>query len=486
MDTQLHFVPRHVRRKGKTPTTPIVALNSPEPGQQPPPDNQNDSSKQAGQTSSLTDQDVLVYIRLALSDYALSSEDTLKKTFLWNLRENDGWIPVNHILQRSVFLAQNMESEILTENRVIKALRSESTQSKYALEIRLQLSQDPSSSRSHVTSDTSRGAYEMKWRNREPGLNASEHDWAQKSLYLENIPVQHRNILGLFNFVRSMLSSTDVHLEAILFPANDNEYPSTKLKKCRGFAFVVLSNTSECLRLNELWPWTGVTTRVQETSLHQDATRFGFRTLLKTAYVEMEAQYLEHRQNLIAEIAAAEDAEFDRRLLGEGAPGGSESSLNEEKITDPDGVTTSNSPFPLDCLLFVRNVHPHTNKTTLRKLLTSCLPNDSLDTIDYVDYNKGMDTCYIRVPSPKHAHDVLMSFPATKVQKSGLDDVGGIDGQPIQLELVQGRKEELYWEKVPEKVRKSAVTKCLALLENGSEDSSILRRNVRQRKRRKV
>ena len=65
----------------------------------------------------------------------------------------------------------------------------------------------------------------------------------------------------------------------------------------------------------------------------------------------------------------------------------------------------------------------------------------------------------------------LSSIPI--VQKSGLDTSGaslahlpllGKDVSPITAEQVLGKREEVYWQKVPEKIRKQAVDKALSLL----------------------
>jgi hypothetical protein len=57
----------------------------------------------------------------------------------------------------------------------------------------------------------------------------------------------------------------------------------------------------------------------------------------------------------------------------------------------------ADAPFPPGCLLFVRNVHPQTNRTTVRALLSQALVRKgmSADNVDYVDYTKGMDTVRI-------------------------------------------------------------------------------------------
>ena len=48
----------------------------------------------------------------------------------------------------------------------------------------------------------------------------------------------------------------------------------------------------------------------------------------------------------------------------------------------------------------------------------------------------------------------------------GSDSV--LPNKPMVLELVQGRKEHLYWENVPEKVRKHAVQRALNLRVGGN------------------
>ncbi len=53
--------------------------------------------------------------------------------------------------------------------------------------------------------------------------------------------------------------------------------------------------------------------------------------------------------------------------------------------------------YPIGCLVFVKNVHPETNKTALRELFSAALKNKDADQkmsqiIDYVDYTKGLET----------------------------------------------------------------------------------------------
>jgi len=76
--------------------------------------------------------------------------------------------------------------------------------------------------------------------------------------------------------------------------------------------------------------------------------------------------------------------------------------------------------------------------------------------------------CYIRLSSPSHAEYFVHYFithPTT--QLSGLDGSGTLEGNstiPIKPELVVGKREELYWQKVPEKIRRQAVEKALEII----------------------
>ena len=77
-------------------------------------------------------------------------------------------------------------------------------------------------------------------------------------------------------------------------------------------------------------------------------------------------------------------------------------------------------------------------------------------------------------------------------QVDGLDKSGspGASSGAIEVELVQGKREEMYWEKVPEKVRRQALEKAaagkqseLAVGVQTMDDSSSNSRKQKRRKR---
>jgi xRRM domain len=91
--------------------------------------------------------------------------------------------------------------------------------------------------------------------------------------------------------------------------------------------------------------------------------------------------------------------------------------------------------------------------------------------------------------TPTHAFMLVDYFTRNPMtQTSGLDDHGSNDvktGKSIVLDVVTGVRESLYWDKVPENVRRQAVMKQLGLdTRNGSNDNQgdIERPKKRRRK----
>ena len=78
--------------------------------------------------------------------------------------------------------------------------------------------------------------------------------------------------------------------------------------------------------------------------------------------------------------------------------------------------------------------------------------------------------CHLRLAHPSHTDRLVRHFTDNPtVQSIGLDGDGvpasnngsGGGQKPIVLEAVTGEREELYWAKVPEKVRRQAVEKAV-------------------------
>jgi hypothetical protein len=81
--------------------------------------------------------------------------------------------------------------------------------------------------------------------------------------------------------------------------------------------------------------------------------------------------------------------------------------------------------------------------------------------------------CFLRLSTPQHAQLLVDHFAKhLHHQSHGLDEAGtrSLDAKEgsITTELVLGKREELYWQKVPEKVRKQAVQKALDIIQRSA------------------
>ena len=97
----------------------------------------------------------------------------------------------------------------------------------------------------------------------------------------------------------------------------------------------------------------------------------------------------------------------------------------------------------------------------------------------------ALSKCFLRIKSPKEASALVEHFRTNLLaQATGLDADGvapSAPKKPIVIELVEGKKEELYWEKVPEKARRQAVQNALKL----SGDVDVPTENLSQPSKRR-
>ena len=140
-------------------------------------------------------------------------------------------------------------------------------------------------------------------------------------------------------------------------------------------------------QLLEDWPWspgnrsTHVPGRIPASASTDvtDAHKYGVRVITKSRWEELRDEYLAYRVQLLSAVHEEEP----------------KSGIMEPALPPPapDGPSCSTAPqdYPRGCLVFARNIHTETNKTTLRKLFSSTVGFPQ-DVLDYVDFNKGMDS----------------------------------------------------------------------------------------------
>ena len=217
-------------------------------------------------------------------------------------------------------------------------------------------------------------------------------------------------------------------MQNVAFPLHYQDQPGS-IPACKGFALVTLSTKDDVQALMDAWPWekTGRThgpsnddTKAQTSTTQsqemKSAINFGLRICSKARWEGLKAEYLLYRQQLVEEINWYQDGE-DIRCNSKGKMVvDAQHSRNSETASVSVAASKSemmkaqednrlglhaDSRYPSGCLVFVRHVHPGTNKTTLRSLFKRAWKEEgsSEDCVDYIDYSKNMDSV-IQISSP--------------------------------------------------------------------------------------
>jgi hypothetical protein len=219
-------------------------------------------------------------------------------------------------------------------------------------------------------------------------------------------------------------TASALHIQRISFLPHylDVDADSSTLRhkpgtKCKGFTFVIFSSLDEAESITTAWTWDH---RFSTTSSAPDpATPFPVTTLAfleaasnsisearkhgfsKLRWDVLKEEYLAWRQTLLDEAFAAqgtappteyhyESAEYPIEDPIDDFKGDSQNQTELKPLTP---VLTLPSPYPPDCL-FIRNIHPSTNKTTLRLLFGNVLLTDGMipQDIECTSVRKGWIT----------------------------------------------------------------------------------------------
>lgn len=235
-------------------------------------------------------------------------------------------------------------------------------------------------------------------RHRSPDESVHERGTNGVSAFQEKLPPRIRSVTAVYRFVWSLLNNRkDCPFDAIqdvrLTPPSDGEAESKRLFK--GFAFVTLTSTELMKQMLEDWPWlpgdrsAPVSGRIPPSASADvtDAHKYGVRVITKTRWEELRDEYLAYRVQLLNAVH-----EENRRpgTSVQSGPGKAGPAL-APSVSNGSFHSTVPQDYPCGCLVFARNIHTETNKTTLRKLFSSTVGFPQ-DVLDYVDFNKGMDS----------------------------------------------------------------------------------------------
>jgi len=247
--------------------------------------------------------------------------------------------------------------------------------------------------------------------------------------------VSYRHIPGITRLTSTLLppsiSRASQRVQAISLPPHHQDIINA-VPTCKGFALVTLSSKDDVTALLKTWPWDVPPSKRasgdnevapgeddgEAGQVFREARKFGLRTISKSRWEELKAEYLLYRQQLVEEINQHQDKE--NALLRKDAQSSSDAATQPtarpyagpsaepvEQISalqKNHGQKTpqfhTNSRYPPGCLVFVRNLHPETNKTTLKSLFSQAWSGDAgtgtANGLDYVDYTKNMDV--VRIP----------------------------------------------------------------------------------------
>ncbi|KAJ7154190.1 hypothetical protein C8R46DRAFT_911881 [Mycena filopes] len=504
MSAPFAFLPRKIARPSKTlpinadsgSTTPVSAAAAVPKGKGKERESEAPTERLRPEVAAQkpqphSDEDYTTLLCLSLSKYRLWSDPDLRRHIEWT-SSNDGFFPLNYLVDSRCPLSGARTSE----NLVAKALRAHAVD---VVDVRMTIP-------SGTEPGKKRGNFEIRPKFWDDAVYpVTREGWENRTIYVENIPVQHKTLPSFCRFILGLLPATSAmaqynRIQGITLPSHHSDDPGAE-PKFKSFALITLADAGDVESLLTTWPWArrqGHTDTAADVDSADasDATKFGFRALSKARWDELNAEYLDYRAKILAEEESVEATLPPQPLPVPPAQPASDRrspppvvsvAVNKAPHPRPPSPAQGDMSYPQGCLVFVRNIHPETNKTTLRTFFATAVT--SKDAIDYVDFNKGMDSCHLRLTTAAHAQALVAHFASARtVHAGGLDAEGVLvsahdgDGKPVDAELVVGKRELMYWNKVPEKVCLQAVQKALGL---GAVDSTVENAEGRRRQRKK-
>lgn len=232
------------------------------------------------------------------------------------------------------------------------------------------------------------------------------------SVFQEKLPTRVRSVTAVYRFVWSLLNSKKVcPFDAIqdVKLASPSDVEVEFKRAFKGSAFVTFSSKEFVKQLADDWPWLPTNQSAFDRTPKSaspdvtDAKKYGVRVITKAQWEELRDEYLVYRTqllNVIHEEGRKSGTNVQRK------PGITKSSLPPSGSNGP-SHSVGLEDYPRGSLILARNVHMATNKTTLRRLFCSAV-GVSQDALDYVDFNKGMDSvcqnCYSAIAVDSQAY----------------------------------------------------------------------------------
>jgi hypothetical protein len=135
----------------------------------------------------------------------------------------------------------------------------------------------------------------------------------------------------------------------------------------------------------------------QSTRCHQLVLKHNLIFTRRSAWDVLKNEYLAYQKHIIAlsePVASSSRSAQSQSNPPEGfVPRDTPHVTQESVLANQPEIYDQPSTFPKGCLAFVTNIHPETNRTTLKALFSLPFSGSSDGGgIDYVDFQKGMDS----------------------------------------------------------------------------------------------
>ncbi|KDN49273.1 hypothetical protein RSAG8_01975, partial [Rhizoctonia solani AG-8 WAC10335] len=217
----------------------------------------------------------------------------------------------------------------------------------------------------------------------------------------ERVPPSVRSIWALYQFISALASSSEQDQQAVqdvLLPTAEPSLTTpVQLGRFRGQSFVVFATSELAHAFCKRWCWnpshgTAATKcaelkageRWSREAAEEAAGVCGFRSLSKSQWDKLKAQYLEHQARVLKQTPRRPKADKTPTTNAPNppapapAPQPSETSTPRPTPRPPPFPP----PFPPGILVFIKRLHPETNKTTLKILFGRGAPNG----VEYIDF----------------------------------------------------------------------------------------------------
>ncbi|CEL63879.1 hypothetical protein RSOLAG1IB_05644 [Rhizoctonia solani AG-1 IB] len=424
--------------------------------------------------------EIAARLELALSDLSLWRNESLYQ----RIAETSDWfIPFSRLRDHPLLSPIFNEEPNLPDASLVNALRTYGWDN---LEFQMRL-REPSNAawkdKGKVPSGWvgGGGGYEVRvkwWAKLEDGwmdalASVEERNWMSRTVYVEHLPRSIRSIWTLYHFISALLSSKGSEqqiVQDVLIPTAEPSLIAPQPGRFRGQAFVVFASYELAQKFCKRWAWDAPHSagsnkqpelksgdRWNKEMAEEAASSCGFRSLSKSQWDKLKAEYLEHQSRVLKQAPRHPRVTKPLDDSSPAAPAPASAQPLRQAPARQD-YESRPPPFPPGILVFVKRLHPETNKTTLRTLFSRGAPNG----VEYIDFQKGIDSAHVRLRTPADATLLTDYFSERELsQKDGLDDTGQeSDTNAIEAEVVLGAREVNYWAKVPEKVRMDAVAKA--------------------------